>query len=164
MNMFTFSNEDHANRSHNSNATAAVEEYWRFPWIRIPDWQVLITFTRIYDVMVHFFVCHWLLYVKHDKMWMRRKTLLKWQSAFHMLVLKEFPPASVFCALESGKCYIEKDCVHAISSEFNMNLQTWVGYWNSAIVLMHKLACIFTFCSLMRHFTHDRVHNTRNSP
>jgi len=79
------------------------------------------------------------------------------------LVPVEFPPVFMFRACQCGKRYTMEDCIRTISSEFNfLNLETWVGGWNSAVCWVYATACIATFCSPTRQTRHG-VRNTRNS-
>jgi hypothetical protein len=78
-----------------------------------------------------------MLNVKYNKMWLKMKILLTWQSKVHALVNEEFLPASLFHAWESGEHYTLKNCIHNTSSTFSiLNLQTWIAGWHSAAGLM----------------------------
>jgi len=52
------------------------------------------------------------------------------------------------------------DCIHIISNEFNiLNLETWVGGWNSVVVIALMHGCVY-FIDEVR-FTRDGVNSKR---
>jgi hypothetical protein len=65
------------------------------------------------------------------------ENILSWYSDFYAQLQEEFTPLSMFCVRESGERYIQKGCIHTISSALNLlNLRTWEAGWHSAIGLV----------------------------
>jgi hypothetical protein len=97
---FTLPNEEYQSMHFvygfcNGNASAAIEKCVNFHNEESQLDVCSVTFTNNCEKVAYFRLCQ-LQNIQYNRLWIRRKILLKWHSAVHMSITKKSPPAFMF--------------------------------------------------------------------